>query len=99
MFDTRRNGSSALVAFVAGALATIAVASPAAAQEPASCLSSDPAAWPKPSRPYFMMAMDTSGSMSTTVTDAGNNPIATSCGFGSTRVAHSSCAYKNTVLA
>jgi hypothetical protein len=99
MFDTRRNGLSALAAFVGAALTTIASVSTAFAQEPAACLSSDPAVWPKPSRPYFMMAMDTSGSMVTDVKDAFNASIQTSCGYGSTRVSHSRCAYRNTVLA
>ncbi|MEZ4296407.1 MAG: MopE-related protein [Polyangiaceae bacterium] len=94
MFESRRSGLSALVACVGAALATIASTSNVLAQEPASCLSSDPAAWPKPSRPYFMMAMDTSGSM---VTDVGTT---SSCsGFGSTRLGHARCAYKNTILA
>ncbi|MEZ4315338.1 MAG: hypothetical protein R3F14_45560, partial [Polyangiaceae bacterium] len=94
MFESRRSGLSALVACVGAALATMASTSNVLAQEPASCLSSDPAAWPKPSRPYFMMAMDTSGSM---VTDVGTT---SSCsGFGSTRLGHARCAYKNTILA
>ena len=99
MFDARRSCFSALVAFAGAALATMSYASEAFAQEPAACLSSDPSVWPKPSRPYFMMAMDTSGSMVLGVTDAGGNPISSSCGFGSTRVGHSRCAYRNTVLA
>ncbi len=92
MFDARRN-LSALVATVGAALAMVTSTSAALAQEPASCLSPDPAAWPKPSRPYFMMAMDTSGSMVIDVASA------SSCGFGSTRLGHARCAYRNTVLA
>ena len=93
MFDARRSLFSALVASVGAALVTLSSTGLVHAQEPAACLSSDPSVWPKPSRPYFMMAMDTSGSM---VADVGST---SSCGFGSTRVAHSRCAFKNTVLA
>ena len=48
-----------------GALATGALltAPRASAQEPAACLASDPAQWPSASRPYFMLVVDTSGSM------------------------------------
>ena len=80
------------LAIAAGALATTAFAGPAHA-EPASCLSPDPAQWPAPSKPYFMLALDTSGSMTTGV------GTASSCGFGSDRVAHARCAVRNTVLA
>jgi hypothetical protein len=93
MMETRRNGLSTFVAFVGAALATISTASTSLAQEPATCLSSDPAVWPKSSRPYFMMAMDTSGSMGDAV------GVATSCGYGSDRRAHARCAYRNTILA
>ena len=61
--------------------------------EPASCLSPDPAQWPSPSKPYFMMIVDTSGSMATGV--AGNN----SCGYPNDRIGHARCAVKNTVQA
>src|SRR5690606_27200924 len=39
----------------------------AAAQD---CASPDPADWPQPGRPYFMIAFDTSGSMETDVGSA-----------------------------
>ncbi|MBK8253475.1 MAG: hypothetical protein IPK82_12510 [Polyangiaceae bacterium] len=94
MNSSRWNGLSTFVAVVGAALTTFAAMGGVYAQEPASCLSSDPAVWPKPSRPYFMMAMDTSGSMTTSVPGA-----ATTCGFGSNRLAHARCAYRNTVLA
>ena len=93
MFDARRSHFSALVATAGAMLATFGSLSTAVGQEPASCLSSNPAVWPKPSRPYFMMAMDTSGSM---VADVGSS---SSCGFGDTRLGHARCAYRNTVLA
>lgn len=66
----------------------------AGAQEPAACLSADPAVWPKSSKPYFMLLVDTSGSMITSVAGA-----APSCGYPATRMGHAKCAVKNTVLA
>jgi len=50
---------TALAAFVAPASGA-SCPSPA---EPASCLSPDPSQWPTPSKPYFMLAVDTSSSM------------------------------------
>jgi MYXO-CTERM domain-containing protein len=99
MFHARRNGFPALVASVGVLLAALAGADRAMSQEPAACLSSDPSVWPKPSRPYFMLAIDTSGSMTTPVQDANGNLIPTSCGFGTDRIAHSRCAMRNTILA
>src|SRR5262245_35361877 len=63
------------------------------AQEPASCLSPNPSAWPAPSKPYFMIALDTSGSMISTVATAN------SCGYPNTRMGHAKCAIKNMVQA
>ena len=59
------------------------------------CTSSDPAQWPAPSKPYFMVAFDTSGSMSTNVT--GN--VTDSCGYGTTRTSHGKCAFQHMVQA
>ncbi len=92
MSVTRRVLVPVLATIVGGATAAASLGE-AFAQEPAACLSPDPAQWPKPSRPYFMMAMDTSGSM---ITDVGS---ASSCGAGNTRLGHARCAYRNTVLA
>ena len=62
--------------------------------EPASCLSPNPADWPASSKPYIMLAIDTSGSMTTAVGSAN------SCGYApNDRNAHSRCAMKNTVNA
>ncbi len=61
--------------------------------EPVQCLSQDPAEWPQPSKPYFMIAADTSGSMTTGV------GTASSCGYGSDRRAHLRCALRNVVHA
>jgi putative metal-binding protein len=85
---------TALAAFVAPASG--ACPSPA---EPASCLSPDPAQWPAPSKPYFMIAVDTSGSMAQNVVPAVTN----SCGFGAPggtdRITHARCALRNTIQA
>ena len=63
------------LAVLAGILAAAAFAEPAGAAEPAACLSQNPADWPAPSRPYFMLAIDTSGSMAEPVASAN------SCGY------------------
>jgi MYXO-CTERM domain-containing protein len=82
--------------FGLGAAIAVTVASGAAsAQEPVECLSADPAVWPAPSKPYFMILVDTSGSMISSV--AGAAPSCT--GYASTRMGHARCAVKNTVLA
>jgi hypothetical protein len=74
-------------------LASAAIALPAAAQEDPKCLSPNPADWPAAARPYFMVAFDTSGSMTSTV--ATNN----SCGYPNNRLGHGRCAVKNTMQA
>jgi MYXO-CTERM domain-containing protein len=84
---------------VAGGLAGIAAWAIAtlppklAYAEPAACLSPDPAQWPSPSKPYFMVIVDSSGSMANHVN--GSN----SCGYESNRIGHARCAVKNTVSA
>jgi hypothetical protein len=85
----------ALAALASAALVSLAP-SLAAAQEPAACLSPNPSDWPAPSKPYFMIGADTSGSMDATV---GNPAIASTCGFGSDRRAHLRCALRNMFLA
>jgi hypothetical protein len=69
-------------------------AAPRAQAEPAACLSADPAQWPSPAKPYFMIAFDTSGSMTIDVT-VGGAPQANSCGYGTNRIGHGKCALKN----
>ncbi len=87
--------------FALAAFATIAaLASPRAAiaAEPAACLNSDPTQWPEPSKPYFMIAFDTSGSMDQNVVPSTGN----TCTFGSTgfkRIDHARCALRKTVQA
>ncbi len=78
-----------------GGLAVPTLALPATASaEPAACLSPNPSAWPQPSKPYFMIAIDSSNKMNT----AAGSP--SSCtGFGSTLLGHGRCAVRNTALA
>ncbi len=68
---------------------------PVLAAEPPECLLPDPAKWPAPAKPYFMIAFDTSGSMAAAINPASNN----SCGYPNTRTGHGSCAVKNTIMA
>src|SRR5687767_6504787 len=64
-----------LVALVATAILSTFAAHEASAQEPAACLSFDPAAWPPPARPYFHLVVDTSGSMTACTTPPTNYPV------------------------
>ena len=80
-----------------------------AAQEPASCLSPNPAAWPPAARPYFMLAVDTSGSMIGCTNPSGtqydfpdscpNTATPNSCGLEPTRLNDAKCALRKTVQA
>jgi len=87
----------ALLALVAGAVVVAGSLAPRSvlAAEPAECLLQDPAKWPAPAKPYFMIAFDTSGSMATAINPLSNN----SCGYPNTRTGHGTCAVKNTVMA
>ncbi|WP_044252662.1 hypothetical protein, partial [Chondromyces apiculatus] len=85
-----------LFAAASAGLAVASLAAPAAAQY--DCSSPDPTQWPPASKPYFMLAFDTSGSMADTVIQGGS-PLQDSCGFGTNRLAHGRCAVRNTVLA
>jgi hypothetical protein len=81
---------------VGGALlGTFAVVPWAAAAEPAACRSPDPSDWPPPAKPYFMIVVDSSGSMS-------NTRVSTypSCpGYSDYREGHARCAVRNTIEA
>ena len=55
-----------MLALVAGAaVAACSLAPRAVLAEAPACLLPDPAKWPAPAKPYFMVAFDTSGSMAT----------------------------------
>jgi hypothetical protein len=97
---------AALGGVLAAGAAVLAPAAPAAAAEDAACLSPDPNLWPKPSKPYFLVIVDTSGSMAactnpptvwptTCPVGATNN----SCGWQPMRVNDAKCALRNTVQA
>ncbi|MBE7483864.1 MAG: hypothetical protein HS104_28355 [Polyangiaceae bacterium] len=93
---------------LAGWAALAAAPKPAAAQEDAKCLSPDPSVWPKPQRPYFLVVVDTSGSMAActnpatawpqTCADVGGG-VNNSCGWQPLRVNDAKCALRNTIQA
>src|SRR5262245_17456618 len=97
-----------LFALTAGALTVGATVQPAFA-EPAVCLSFNPADWPAPARPYFMLVVDTSGSMIACTTPPTAYPTEcnaaapgyklNSCGFNPSRMNDAKCALRQTVLA
>ena len=65
------------------------------AQEPAECRSPNPSDWPEPAKPYFMVVLDSSGSMVGDVVGAQN-----SCsGYASNRAGHARCAIYKAVQA
>ena len=57
------------------------------------CASPDPAQWPASSKPYFMVIVDTSGSMTTSVSTTN------SCGYPNNRIGHARCAVRNAINA
>ncbi len=95
MTATRRTSGLSTTSLGVAAVAASIVLTTAgtASAEPAACLSPDPSKWPVSSKPYFMVAFDTSGSMVSAV-NASN-----SCGYPNTRVGHGRCALRNTLLA
>ena len=82
--------SISVAAGVALTLATLG-----ASAEPAECRSPNPSDWPAPAQPYFMLVLDSSGSMDTDVSGA-----APSCaGYPDNRSGHARCAVYNTIQA
>jgi len=90
---TPRRPASAVLASTVAVVGLLLVPSSAWAQ---NCASTNPADWPPPARPYFMIAFDTSGSMGSDVGTMDN-----SCGYAPLRdrVSHGRCAVWNTILA
>lgn len=89
-----RNPGWAVVFGAAVSLSAALAATPQRAEaEPASCLSSDPAQWPASSKPYFMIIVDSSGSMTSSVSTSN------SCGYPNNRLGHARCAVRNTINA
>ena len=78
------------------AILTAALPSVASAQ---NCSSMNPADWPAAAKPYFLLAVDTSGSMSTNVGPNTTCTVPLGGNFGSDRRAHARCALQKTILA
>ena len=95
-FSPRRTASLATpAALFAASLAVASLVSPRPARaEPVACLSPDPAQWPASSKPYFLIFLDSSGSMGTTVPTGTN-----SCGYQHNRIGDARCAMKKTIQA
>ena len=93
-----------LAAFGGSALLATA---PAEAQEPAACLSPNPSDWPAPAKPYFMVVVDTSGSMVQCTAPLSNFPETcpttgvtnNSCGLYPSRLNDAKCAMRQTIQA
>jgi len=100
-WSSRMNRPRAFAALVSVALGVAAFAAAQSAQaEPPECLSMDPAQWPSSSKPYFMVIVDTSGSMLSTVGSTNSCGYNTSGAAGnSNRIDHARCAVRNAVLA
>ena len=91
-----------------GLVATVAAASlflPTRA-EAQNCLSPNPADWPPPAKPYFMIIQDTSGSMvtctnppSTFPATCASNATKNSCNMLPSRLNDAKCALRKTVQA
>lgn len=109
LFRQPSKGYLTSLAVLSGLAAAAAWVQPAGAQEPAACLSFDPSVWPAPSRPYFMLAVDTSGSMigctnpsTSTYQFPATCPVGAttnSCGLLPTRLNDAKCALRQTVSA
>jgi MYXO-CTERM domain-containing protein len=63
-----------------------------------NCNSSNPADWPAAAKPYFLLMVDTSGSMTSGVGSTTSCTVGT-VNYGSDRRAHARCAVRNTLLA
>ncbi|MBI5532574.1 MAG: VWA domain-containing protein [Deltaproteobacteria bacterium] len=75
-------------------------------QSPASCYSNNPADWPAPARPYFMVVFDVSGSMIQCTNPATTFPnqcpggaTPNSCGLVPSRINDGKCALRKMVKA
>lgn len=109
LFRQPSKGLLTSLAVLSGLAAAAACVQPASAQEPASCLSFNPADWPAPARPYFMLVVDTSGSMTACTTPPTAYPTEcnqaaagyklNSCGMVPNRINDAKCALRQTVQA
>ena len=89
-----------------GVAAPLLVSGESRAQSTDVCRSPDPTKWPASSKPYFMLAIDTSGSMvsCTDLANAGTDTCKSgatpnSCGLTPTRLNDAKCAVRHTVQA
>jgi MYXO-CTERM domain-containing protein len=102
---------ASLIARLRGAVApalVLALLPRTASAQTYDCNSSDPSKWPPSSKPYFMLAIDTSGSMTNCTnpaTDnndtscASGNTNRNSCNMEPTRVNDAKCAIRQTIQA
>ena len=101
-----RTSAAALCALAA--FAVTAAEPKVASAQPFDCNSPNPSMWPPPAKPYFMVVVDTSGSMSActnpqtvwpqTCADVGGG-VNNSCGWQPLRVNDAKCALRNTLYA
>src|SRR6185503_1935616 len=100
---------ASLIARLRGAVApalVLALLPRTASAQTYDCNSNDPSKWPPSSKPYFMLAIDTSGSM-TSCTDTahagsdtcGSGAVNNSCGLEPTRINDAKCAVRKTIQA
>ena len=68
----RRRAKLGVLCVAAVGAAAMLTGAAAAQTEPASCLSMNPQDWPAAAKPYFLLAVDTSGSMTSCTTDGDN---------------------------
>jgi len=59
----------------------------------------NPSNWPAAAKPYFLLAVDTSGSMTSAVGSSTSCTVSGGTNFGSDRRAHARCALQKTLLA
>ena len=82
-----------VLGFSVSAAAALSLVPALASAQAFDCSSPNPAMWPPAAKPYFMIAFDTSGSMTTSVATSN------SCSYPNDRLGHGRCAVKNTVQA
>ena len=91
---------ASLIARLRGAVApalVLALLPRTASAQTYNCNSNDPSQWPPSSKPYFMLAIDTSGSM-TNCTNPSTNSNGTSCPSGNPAANNNSCGLEPTRL-
>jgi hypothetical protein len=111
--NSQRHARRLLLSAIPGAVSALALLlSPATTQAQAptyDCSSKDPARWPPATKPYFMLLVDTSGSMISCTNPSGSSydypdscpstSTRNSCGLEPTRLNDAKCALRQTVQA